>query len=243
MTGFNFSDLPWRAKGSYIAHIFKAAFKQHHKWMKPIFTPMLDDESVIFDIGGHSGQYARLLARLAKRGRVYSFEPSGYSQSILNFAIKVNGFENIDVIPQGLGDAPGTMTLSTPIKSYGTFKYGLAHLGERAINEAGHQEEVALTTIDDFATEAGLKRLDFIKMDVEGWEYRILLGGTKTIQRYRPIMMIELVGQQLSRAGDSLEEAWALLQSWGYHQEVFIDAQTLSPSETPLEGDSFWLPD
>ena len=98
MTGFNFSDLSWRAKGSYIAHIFKAAFKQHHKWMKPIFTPMLDDESVIFDIGGHSGQYAKLLARLAKRGRVYSFEPSGYSRSILNFAIKVNGFENIDVI-------------------------------------------------------------------------------------------------------------------------------------------------
>jgi FkbM family methyltransferase len=243
MTDFKFGDLPWRAKGSYIAHAFKAAFKQHHKWMNPIFSPMLDEESVIFDIGGHSGQYAKLLARLAKRGRVYSFEPSGYSRSILNFAIKINGFENIEVIPRGLGDAPGMLTLTTPIKSYGTFKYGLAHLGDEANNDAGHHEEVALTTIDDFAAEAGLKRLDFIKMDVEGWELRILLGGAETIQRYRPTMMIELVGQQLVRAGDSLEEAWALLQSWGYHQETFIDAHTLKPSETPLEGDSFWLPD
>ncbi|MDA1088900.1 MAG: FkbM family methyltransferase [Proteobacteria bacterium] len=243
MTGFNFGDLPLRAKASYIAHAFKAAFKQHHTWMNPIFAPMLDDESVIFDIGGHSGQYAKLLARLAKRGRVYSFEPSSYSRSILNLAIKVNRFKNINVVAKGLGDAPGTLTLTTPIKSYGTFKYGLAHMGDGTNNDAGHHEQVALTTIDAFATEVGLKRLDFIKMDVEGWELRILSGGAETIQRFRPVMMIELVGSQLARAGDSLEEAWALLQSWGYHQEVFIDAQTLRPSETPLEGDGFWLPD
>jgi FkbM family methyltransferase len=211
--------------------------------MNPILTPMLDADSVIFDIGGHSGQYARLLARIASRGRIYSFEPSSYSRSILNFANKAGGFDNIDVVPMGLGDAPGTLTLTTPIKSYGTFRYGLAHMGDEATNGACHHENVALTTIDDFVTKAGLNRLEFIKMDVEGWELRILKGGTETIQRYRPAMMIELVGKQLARAGDSLEDAWALLQSLGYHQEVFIDAYTLRPSQTPQEGDGFWLPD
>lgn len=243
MTGFRFGDLPLRAKASYLSHAFKAAFKQHHKWMRPIFAPMLDAESVIFDIGGHSGQYARLLSRIAHHGRVYSFEPSSYSRSILNFAIKVGGFDNIDVVPMGLGEAKGTLTLTTPVKSYGTFKYGLAHMGEGATNGSSHHEQVALTTVDDFAAEAGLNRLDFIKMDVEGWELRILKGGAETIQRHRPVMMIELVGQQLARAGDSLEDAWGLLQSWGYHQETFIDAHTLKPSDTPLEGDSFWMPE
>jgi len=91
-------------------------------------------------------------------------------------------------------------------------------MGEEAANGPGHHEDVALTTIDDFATKAGLNRLDLIKMDVEGWELRILKGGAETIQRFRPVMMIELVGQQLARAGDSLEDACVLLRSWGYHQ-------------------------
>jgi len=243
MTEFYFGKLPLRAKASYLSHAFKAGFKQHHKWMNPIFKPMLDSNSVVFDIGGHSGQYAKLFARIVRQGQVYSFEPSSYSRSILNFAIKVGGFDNIEVVPVGLGDAPGTLTLTTPIKSYGTFKYGLAHMGDNTGASDGHHEDVAMITIDDFAAEAGLKRLDFIKMDVEGWELRILKGGAETIQRHRPVMMIELVGLQLARAGDSLEDAWALLQSWGYHQETFIDAHTLKPSQTPLEGDSFWLPD
>lgn len=243
MTGFRFGDLPWRARASYVSHAFKAAFKQHHKWMNPIFAPMLDAESVIFDIGGHSGQYAKLLAHIAKRGRVYTFEPASYSRSILNFALKVNSFDNIDVVAKGLGDAPGTLTLSTPLKSKGTFKYGLAHMGEDDRDGNIHHEDVDMTTIDLFAKAVELQRLDFVKLDVEGWELRILKGGAETIQRYRPVMMIELVGQQLARAGDSLEDAWGLLQSWGYHQETFIDAHTLKPSDTPLEGDSFWMPD
>jgi hypothetical protein len=40
-----------------------------------------------------------------------------------------------------------------------------------------HQEEVPVTTIDRFAADEGLQRLDFIKMDVQGWEMRILEGG------------------------------------------------------------------
>ena len=102
-----------------------------------------------------------------------------------------------------------------------------------------YREEVAVTTIDHFAAEEGLRRLDFIKMDVEGWEMRILEGGAATIERFRPVMLIELVEQQLTQAGDSLEAAWGLLDSWGYRPAVCSDGKTLTPREEPLEGDNF----
>ena len=243
MTNFRFGDLPLRAKASYVAHAFKAAAKQHHKWMRPLLSRYIDSEAVILDIGGHAGQYAKLFARMAKHGQVYSFEPSGYSCSILRLAVRSNGFSNIHLIDKGLSDRPGSLILHTPLKDNGTFRYGLAHMGE--IDRAGpyHHQEVPVTTIDRFVADEGLQRLDFIKMDVEGLEMRILKGGAQTIARHRPVMLLELVDQQLSQAGDSLEAAWELLESWRYRPATFFDEKQLTPLEAPRDGDVFWLPD
>ena len=147
------------------------------------------------------------------------------------------------MVPKGLGDGPGNLTLTTPINPQGTFRYGIAHMGGMGKDGQAYHEEVAVTTIDHFAAEEGLRRLDFTKMDVEGWEMRILEGGAATIECFRPMMLIELVDQQLARVGDSVEAAWELLDSWGYHPAVCSDGKTLTPREMPLEGDNFWLPD
>ena len=113
------------------------------------------------------------------------------------------------------------------------------------INRAGsyHHQEVPVTTIDLFVADEGLQRLDFIKMDVEGLEMRILKGGAQTIARHRPVMLVELVDQQLSQAGDSLEAAWELLESWRYRPATFFDEKELTPLKAPRDGDAFWLPD
>jgi len=211
MTSFRFGDLPLRAKASYVAHAFKAAAKQHHKWMRPLLSRYIDSEEVILDIGGHAGQYAKLFARMARHGQVYSFEP-------------------------------GSQVLNTPLKDNGTFRYGLAHMSE--MDRAGpyHQEEVPVTTIDRFAADEGLQRLDFIKIDTQGWEMRILKGGAETITRYRPVMVVELVDEQLLQIGDSLQAAWEFLESWGYRAAICIDGKDLTPLEAPRDGDIFWLP-
>ena len=243
MTGFRFGDLPLRAKASYVAHAFKAAAKQHHRWMRPLLSRYIDSEGVILDIGGHAGQYAKLFARMARHGQVYSFEPGSYACSILRLAVRINGFSNIHLVAKGLSDQPGSQVLNTPLKDNGTFRYGLAHMSE--MNRAGpyHQEEVPVTTIDRFTADEGLQRLDFIKMDVQGWEMRILEGGAETITRYRPVMVVELVDEQLLQSGNSLQAAWELLGSWGYRAAICIGGKDLTPLEAPREGDIFWLPD
>lgn len=242
--GFRFRDLGWRAQATYIAHAFKAVAKQHHREMTPVLRSFMPEDAVVFDIGGHAGQFAKLFAKIARAGRVYTFEPSPYALSILGLGVRASGLDNITVVPVGLGDAPGRHTLTTPLKERGSRGYGLAHLGVGG--DSGRTtvaQEVRITTIDAFAAEAGIGRLDFIKADVEGWELRMLMGGARTIERHRPALMIELDASHLARAGDTLEGAWETLLSWGYKPWLWLGGEDLEPIPGPRSGDAFWLPD
>ena len=238
---FNFLDLTLHAKLTYIAHLVKGVTKQHHVWMKYLLSKFINNESIILDIGGHSGQYAKLFSRLAPQGKIYSFEPGSYPLSILKLSVFLNQLQNVVVVSEGLGAAPGKLSLVTPLKENGVFRFGLAYMGVKENYKFTEVEEVPVTTIDKFAIDFGLKSLDFIKIDVEGWEAQILRGGSKTIQRYRPTLLIELVASQLSRTGDDLEEIWAMLMSWDYKPYVVIDDHNLNFHPIPRDGDTFWV--
>lgn len=246
MSDFRVRDLTWRGRASYAAHAFKAMAKQHHKWMIPVLSRFLEPEAVVFDVGGHAGQYAKLFAGIARRGRVFCFEPSPYARSILGLGLRANRLANVTVIAEGLSDVAGTLVLTTPLKPAGTFRYGLAHMGNDGggNSDAGpvHVHQAEVTTIDDFVGEQGLERLDFIKMDVEGWEARILAGGAGAIRRLRPVLLVELDDQHLARAGDDLATTWDMLLSWGYRAATCHQGSELTPLDGPSEGDVFWIP-
>ncbi len=113
------------------------------------------------------------------------------------------GSANVTVLPMALGAACGVETLSVPLKSSGSYGFGLSHLG--APQERWHavaQELVAMTTIDAVAAALALDRLDFIKADIEGWELSLLRGAANTLQRFRPHMLIELSAAHLARTGE-----------------------------------------
>ena len=71
----NFTDLTLRAKLTYVAHLVKGVCKQHHVWMTFLLRKFIKSDSIILDIGGHSGQYAKLLARLAPQEKFIASSP------------------------------------------------------------------------------------------------------------------------------------------------------------------------
>ena len=76
--------------------------------------------------------------------------------------------------------------------------------------------EVQVTTLDEFVAERGIERLDFMKIDVEGFEERVLRGGERVLRELRPHILFELQPVTLERAGSSVERLAALLISHGY---------------------------
>lgn len=203
-----------KQRWGWLAHVVKACTQQHHLDMMPVLASFIPSDGVVLDIGAHAGQFAKLFARMAPEGRVYAYEPSPYARSILTKAIAFNGLRNVVIEPKGFAAEPGTAVLHTPIKRRGGLGFGIAHLGADDEGRACVAHEVDLTTID--LACRGLPRLDFIKIDVEGWELSALRGGEQTLKRFRPAILCEVNDHHLGRAGATPRELWDYLQGLGY---------------------------
>jgi FkbM family methyltransferase len=232
----------WHLSPTYLAHLFKAVAKQHHKPLIPVLRPLLPEDAVVFDVGAHAGQYSKLFAKLVPEGRVFSFEPGSYARSILRIAILLNRLENVTIVPIALGDRAGVETLTLPVKRPGSYGFGLAHLGREERWPNSRREIVPQATLDEVVAALDLDRLDFIKADIEGWEMRLVRGGREALRRFRPVLLLELNEGQLARAGDSLSEAFETLAGIGYRPRLLDEAREFHDVAEPCTGDIWWFP-
>jgi FkbM family methyltransferase len=173
-----------KQRTGWFAHAFKACTQQHHRELEPVLRPFVPADAVVLDIGAHAGQFSKLFARMAPRGRVHAFEPSPYARSILTRALAWNRIANVEVAPLGLSDTPGEQTLYTPIKPRGGMGFGIAHLGADDSGRALVEHKIRLTaTIARFrpailaeVDEHHLARAGHTPQDV--WDLLTPLGYT-----------------------------------------------------------------
>ena len=233
---------PYRGRitAGWFAHLFKAVFKQHHREMRPLLARLIPDDAAVFDVGAHAGQYTKLFARLARRGRVYAIEPQSYARRILRTAIRLNRLRNVEILPLALGATSNTATLTIPVKASGSYGFGLAHLGPHTRDGFAETESVAVTTFDALVTKLSLTRLDFIKADIEGWEQAMVEGGRTTLARFRPALLIELNDEHLKRAGGNVAALWRMLIDLGYR--AYAGEPSGAALDQPREGDILFLP-
>ena len=71
-------------------------------------------------------------------------------------------------------------------------------------------------TLDEMIREVDPQKIDLIKLDVDGFEARILRGGSETLKRFKPPVILELTPYALEEQGDSLEGLIDLLAGLGY---------------------------
>jgi FkbM family methyltransferase len=227
-----------------IAHIYRALFRRHHKPMYALLASYIPKDGVVFDVGGHAGQFAKLFAHLAPEGAVFVFEPARYARSILQIMAGLKNYPNLFVLPFGLGETPGEMALNVPVKKKGNIGFGLSFIGEKMASDgrfsAVMAERVFITTIDTMAEVLALKRLDFIKADIEGFEFFMLKGAQETLKKFHPPMMLELTESSLSRHGQKIKDVFAFMASLGYTAHFLNETHgTLSPADPDTKGGDF----
>jgi FkbM family methyltransferase len=155
---------------------------------------------VFVDVGAHIGYFTTLAACLVGRdGAVYSFEPD--PECALCLIGNTHNDPWVIVYDKAVGDRSGEVTLfgsSRPEESgWGTIF---------ATAEARPQVQVPITTLDEIICGSAIKRVDFIKLDVEGAECRVLEGGKQTIATYRPLVFAEVNEVCLARDGKSFRD-------------------------------------
>ena len=153
---------------------------------------------VVADIGANIGYNTVVLARqVGENGRVLAFEPQSQIRQQLTTNVSENGFGfNVTIFPFALGDQDGQTLQLEPI-DYGA---EVVNVGDTKIGQGG--ESIQLRTLDSF----NLNRLNFIKIDVQGFETRALRGGAETIRRCRPLMFVEVEEWNLKAQSTSAVE-------------------------------------
>jgi FkbM family methyltransferase len=157
----------------------------------------------VLDIGANIGAHTLRLSRLVgTTGRVFAFEPMDYAFSKLSRNLLLNEAGNTRAFKLALSDHNAA---ACPVD----FRSSWATSGERRRETSS----VDLRKLDDWFLEHRLSRLDLIKLDVDGHEWQVLKGGLMSIERYRPILLIEAGAWHFaSRETNPLE----LLASLGY---------------------------
>lgn len=155
----------------------------------------LRDDSVIIDAGANVGIFSVFANSIAQRGHVYAFEPVKSTFSVLQK--NASNYPAITCVHAGLGNSVavknvldmgyannGMLSGTSVIEDSSLYDSSGA---ERAINSMmGNLEPAQITTIDAFVSDNDIPRVDFIKIDTEGYESRILSGASATINKYRP---------------------------------------------------------
>ena len=237
--------LTYRQKITYACHLYKAITRTRFKSLIPLLSSHINTHSIVVDVGANAGYLTKLFSRIAKNGQVISFEPSSYALSILNLVTRCCSLKNVRVIPIGLGSAPSSLALNIPIKKSGSLGYGLAHINDDRNIDARQTivEEIIIDTLDNMLSKLSLTKIDFIKLDIEGWELQALTGARCCIDTWRPVLMIEVNEKYLRRAGDSTSQLWAFLREFDYSIFGIEDDGTTRLLDGPIpEGDILCIP-
>ena len=151
----------------------------------------LPADAVIVDGGANIGFFTVPVAhRTQGRGtKIISFEPQRQLFQALGGSLALNGYDHVYLHNCGLGEGPGIAQL--PAVNYGEAQdFGTVSLSDETTVEEDewmNDRVVDITSID--AME--LSRLDFFKLDVEGYEVPALKGALDTIKKYRPWIWVE----------------------------------------------------
>lgn len=176
----------------------------------------LPEGGTFIDVGAHIGFHSLKAARRAGLGgRVVSVEPNPATLRELRENIHSSGASRIVIEPVACSDRRGKLELFASARS----NTGMASLSSRNA-ERDAPETVAYAVeavpLDEIVARQGLSRVDVIKIDVEGAETLVLRGASQTLARFRPVIVMEMLDDQLRAMDSSMLELETLMAKAGY---------------------------
>jgi FkbM family methyltransferase len=155
-------------------------------------------DPVIIDVGANMGQFASRVARQFPAGQIYSFEPVRINAIGLHRVLRWLRVVNVEVFEEAICDVVGVEPIHIP--SFHTYQDGTLAVLERSKRSYGnvtyHVEMVRTNTLDAFAVAREIRRIDFLKVDTEGAEDRVVRGGMGIITALLPTLYMEVAPDQ-----------------------------------------------
>jgi FkbM family methyltransferase len=186
------------------------AFRAYERSELAFVGKSLGRGMTVLDVGANVGLYSVLSGEaVGSSGRVVALEPDPDSFFYLQESIRENGLENVHAVNLAASDQKGVSRLYTSSGNRGDSRLYNNELSDGNI-------EIHTVRLDDYLPTVGVNELDFVKIDVQGFEGHVLAGLEQTIRRSpRLVMMSEFWPDGLRTAGTSPYELLAQLERWG----------------------------
>jgi FkbM family methyltransferase len=147
----------------------------YEKQTSDLFRSLIKSDWIVFDCGAKTGFFTLLFSELCDTGTVHSFEPTATFDMLVN-NVNHYGIKNTVLNKLALGEKSGQIEEDI-YRIWG-------QPSERMVYE--------FTTIDEYCEKNNIDRLDFMKIDVDSYDFELLKGSVKTLQTLKPIITVEL---------------------------------------------------
>jgi len=187
----------------------------HPDWNREEFMiktvkEIVNEGDIVVDVGANIGIYSLILSKLVgEKGRVYSFEPDPDNFSLLLKNMKENNIKNVIMVNKAISDKEGKQNLYLNKDNsafHSLIRYN-NNLFEKSI-------EVGTTTLDNFFSNLN-KKVNFIKMDIEGYEGDALKGAKELLKKSGKIkIIIEFSPEIIKNSNFGIKNLLNLLKSY-----------------------------
>ena len=185
-------------------------------WLQPGMT--------VIDIGANLGVYSLPMARLVgKTGRVFAYEPGSEARTLLERSRELNAAINLDILPLALSDR----------EREGRLVFG-GSSELNALGDSGAGETVRVTSLDSEDAARSWLSPDFVKIDAEGEEERILAGGRNFFARHSPLIMFEI--KAVDKVNESLRVFFPAIGYRLFRQLGGLPILVPDDPQQPLDG-------
>jgi FkbM family methyltransferase len=191
------------------------------RWVKPLGI------KTVLDIGANTGQFAGFVHKLLPEAQIFAFEPL---QDCFNaLEAKFKGNRHFQGFNLALGDQVGEVEVfrNEFSPSSSLLPMNDVHKENFPYTEKARVEKIKISKLDDLAPNLAIQEPLLVKLDVQGFEDRVLRGGHKTIQR-ATVIITELSAENLYQDQPLFEEIYRMLIEMGFRYHGNFD-QLLSP--------------
>ena len=192
-------------------------FKTHEPLTTKLLSKELKKDMVCLDVGGNIGYYTLFESNIVgENGKVIAIEPSPPNFQHLKKNLEIQNTENVDAYNFAAGDKDGEINFLVYEESNGSFTIP----DGETTDLPGELIKVQAKRLDTFLNELKQEHVDFVRMDVEGYESHIIEGMTNTIKKSKPMFQIEVHASIMGKEGT--KKFLKTFQDFGYEAKYYV---------------------
>ena len=164
-------------------------YESHEPLTTHLMINELKQDMVCIDLGSNIGYYAVIESNIiGESGKIFAIEPSPINFPILKLNLENQKKNNFVAYNIGIGDKNEEMEFIISAKS----NWSRIRMNNEKINSEDKVIKIPVKTLNSFVNENDIKKIDILRMDVEGFEYSILLGANEVLEKFKPKLFIEI---------------------------------------------------